>query len=199
MPEPPYSRSSGPPSSPSAPMRRTNSREKRRRSSASRASGATSSRANWRATACQWRCSADSSKSMLVAFLWAPALGVVWQHGEALDLDERIGLEEASDLEERQRGIILIEVAPPDQAQLASFGDVVVAVCHEDRQLHDVGHLAARLMHHRVQVVQRLVELRHQIARRDDAPLGVAGVLPGQPEDAPAARDDAVVEAARLW
>ena len=49
-----------------------------------------------------------------------------------------------------------------------------------------------------VQIVERLVELSHQIARRDDMPLGVAGVLPRQPERLAACGEDAVVEAARL-
>src|SRR5262249_32904444 len=78
------------------------------------------------------------------------------------------------------------------------LGQIVVAVTYKDIELDDVLHATTCLGHHCFEVTQHLLELCHYIAGCNDAPLGVAGVLPRQEEQLATGDEDAVVEATRL-
>src|SRR5256714_4204297 len=75
---------------------------------------------------------------------------------------------------------------------------VVGDVEHVDRELDEIGHLAAGRGDHRVEVGARLPELRHQIAAPDDGAGRVDRDLSGDEHDAPVLDLHRVGEAFRL-
>jgi len=53
-------------------------------------------------------------------------------------------------------------------------------------------------MNDRMKVMKHLAALRHHIAGRDDAPVTITSILPGEEEQPAPGRQQAVIEAARL-
>src|SRR6266540_2182120 len=118
-------------------------------------------------------------------------------HRKPFDLDQRLGLKETCDLEQRHRRVVAAEVLAEQLPDRLKVGAICVAVGDEDIQFDDILHRTARRADDGVQIVQHLGALPNQVARRDDVSSSIAGILAGQKQQLAAAGQNAVIEAAR--
>src|SRR5882672_3687592 len=100
---------------------------------------------------------------------WPPRSG---KAGEPLDLDQAAlgGVEQIAHADQGHRREVLAEVLAVDAADRLDLALVLTGVEHVDRELYDVGELAAAGGDRGLQVLAHLTELGDQVALADDAP-----------------------------
>src|SRR5579872_10541 len=81
--------------------------------------------------------------------------------------------------------------------QLFEMYQVGIAVAHENIELGDVLHLAARRFDNDLEIAHNLLVLSNNISRRDNASLSIAPRLSCQKEQASARHGDTMTEADR--
>src|SRR5258708_1206540 len=94
---------------------------------------------------------------------------------DTLNLDPRAILEEARNLKQRGRGIVVAEIGAMNLAQRLEVGAICVAVADKNRHLHHILHRSPSSLDNGLQVLQDLFILPNDIALRYDLASGVAG------------------------
>src|SRR5439155_1762784 len=102
------------------------------------------------------------------------------------------GSPSAKRADQRHRREVLAEVLAVHAADRLDLSLVEVGVEHVDRELDDVGELAARGGDDGAEVLAHLTELGDQVARTDDPPLRILRDLAREEQEPPAVRLDAV-------
>src|SRR5260221_10271565 len=122
-------------------------------------------------------------------------LTICVQHCETFNLDQRLLLEKARDLERGCRRVIIAKERAMHLAKWFKVREIIIAVAHKDINFRDILHLPASSFDNHLEIAKYLFILGYQVTGRSYLTFSIAACLPGKEEEAATCYKDTMTEA----